>query len=302
MSFDANVVALLILLANTVAAVVYMLVMWPKMRSIYVFQRGVIMLLCPVVALLCFLFGYIFNARARKEDVDYDNLSIDKTRKQFLQPVDRNREMDTLPLEEVLSVSNTKDRRRAMLSMLRQDSRETLSLVRQAAENDDSETSHYAATALMDALGRFGAELNDLQMAYDKDRTNVQANLELLDAVLRVLNSGGLLKVEEDRYRYMLIGLVQNLNFNQPDAITPEHYAAMVRALYGVGHAQEAEEWAKLSLERQPNAEESYLNVMYIKYVLGKGDEFDAALDQLTSSSIALSDEGLRIVRFWLSK
>lgn len=302
MNLDANIVAFWILLINAVAAAIYMLAMWPKMRSIYVLQRGIIMLLCPVVGPLSFLFGYLFNARAREEDVDYDNLSIDKTRKQFLQPVDRNREMETLPIEEVLSVSSTKDRRRAMLSMLRRDTREALSLVRHAAENDDSETSHYAATALMDALGRFGAELNDLQMAYDKDRTNLQANQALLDAVLRILNSGGLLKVEEDRYRYMLIGLVQNLDHNHPEAITPGHYAAMVRALYGVGHAQEAEEWANLSLERQPDAEESYLNVMFVKYVLGKGDEFDAALKQLTSSNIALSDEGLRIVRFWLAK
>lgn len=302
MSFDANIVALCIILVNTVAAVIYVLVMWPKMRSVYVLQRGVIMLLCPVVGLLCFLLGYVFNARVRKEDVDYDNLSIDKTRKQFLQPVDKTREMETLPLEEVLSVSNTKDRRRAMLSMLRQDSRETLSLVRQAAGNDDSETSHYAATALMDALGRFGSELNDLQMVYDKDRTNLQANQELLNAVLRILNSGGLLKVEEDRYRYMLIGLVQNLEKNHPEAITPEYYAAMVRALYGVGRAQEAEGWASLSLARRSDAEESYLNVMFIKYALGKGDEFNAALKQLTNSNIALSDEGLRIVRFWLAK
>lgn len=302
MSFNANLVVFWILLANTVIAVVYMLVMWPRKRSVYVLQRGDIMLLCPVVSPLCFLLGYIFNARKSKEDVDYDNLSIDKTRKQFLQPVDKDREMETLPLGEVLSASSTRDRRRAMLNVLRRDRRDTLSLVRQAAENDDTETSHYAATALMDSFGRFTVELNDLQIAYNKDRANLQANQDLLDAVLRILNSGGLLKVEEDRYRYMLIGLIQNLNLNHPEAITPEYYTAMVHALNEVAHMQEAEEWAYLSLERQPDVEGSYLNVMYINYVLGRSDEFEATLKQLTSSSVALSEEGLRIVRFWLAK
>ncbi|MDE6260051.1 MAG: hypothetical protein K2M42_04210 [Oscillospiraceae bacterium] len=302
MGFNSNMVILWIVLINTVLSLVYMVAMWLKKRSIYVFQRGVTMVLCPVVGILCFLFSFLVDLMLRKEDVDYESLSIDKTRKKFLQPVDKERELEMLPLEEVLAVSNTRDKRRAMLNMLRLDARENLTLVRKAAENDDSETSHYAATALTDALGRFTTELNGLQVAYDKDRANLQANQELLDAVLRILNSGGLLKVEENKYRYMLIELVQNLDKNHPEAITPAYYAAMVRALHGVGRFKEAEEWAELSLERLPEAEESHLNVMYIKYALGKKEEFDEALKRLTGSSVSLSEEGLRIVRFWLAK
>lgn len=302
MGVNSNMVILWIVLINTVLSVVYMVAIWLKKRAGYVFQRGVTMMLCPIVGMLCFLFSFLVDLMLREEDVDYENLSIDKTRKKFLQPVDKERELEMLPLEEVLAVSNTRDKRRAMLNMLRLDVRENLALVRKAAENDDSETSHYAATALTDALGRFTTELNGLQVAYDKDRTNLQANQELLDAVLRILNSGGLLKVEENKYRYMLIELVQNLDKNHPEEITPAYYAAMVRALHGVGSFKEAEEWAELSLERLPEAEESHLNVMYIKYALGKKEEFDEALKRLTGSSVSLSEEGLRIVRFWLAK
>lgn len=302
MSFPSNTAILWIVLLNTAASAVYMAVMWLKTRSVYVFQRGAIMALCPVVGALCFLFSFLADLVLRKEAVDYENLSVDKTRKQFLQPVDRERELEMLPMEEVLAVSGARDKRRAMLNMLRLDVRENLTLVRKAAENDDFETSHYAAAALTDALGRFTTELNSLQTAYDKDRTDLQANRELLDAVLRILNSGGLLKVEENKYRYMLIGLVQNLEQNHPEELTPAYYAAMVRALYGVGRVQDAGRWAQLSLERQPGAEESYLNVMYVAYALGRGAEFDAALKRLTGSSIALSEDGLRLVRFWLAK
>lgn len=302
MSFNNNMAVFWIVLLNTAISAVYVVVMLVKKRSVYVLQRGITMILCPVVGMLCFLFSFLSGLVLREKAVDYENLSIDKTRKKFLQPVDKERELEMLPLEEVLAVSNTRDKRRAMLNMLRLEGRENLTLVRKAAENDDSETSHYAATALTDALGRFTTELNGLQVAYDKDRTNLQANQELLDAVLRILNSGGLLKVEENKYLYMLIGLVQNLDKNHPEAITPAYYAAMVRALHNVGRFREAEEWAELSLARQPETESSYLNVMYIKYSLDKGEEFDAALKQLTRSSISLSEDGLRIVRFWLAK
>lgn len=302
MSFNSDKMVLWIMLLNTAAAAVYMLVMWLKTHRIYVLQRGVMMVLCPIVGITCSLFSFLVDLVLNKKSVDYENLSIDKTRKKFLQPVDKGRELETLPMEEVLAVSAAKDKRRAMLNILKQDVRENLALMRKAAENDDSETSHYAAAALTDALGQFNTELNDLQAAYDRDRTNLQANKELLDAVLRILKSGGLLKVEQSKYSYMLINLVLNMEKNHPEEITSAYYAAVVRALYDVGRTQEAEEWAELSVRRQPEEEESYLNVMYIKYVMGKGSEFDAALKRLTGSNIALSEKGLQIVRFWLAK
>jgi len=302
MNLNSSALVVWIIVLNTVIAAAYTVLMWLKDRSTNAPQRGGIIILCPVVGMLCLLTSFLVDKVLSQKAVDYENLSIDKTRKQFLQPVDREREMEVLPLEEILAVSTVGEKRRAMLNMLKQDAGKNLALIRKAAEDEDSETSHYAAAALTDMLGRFSAELNALQIAYDKDRSSLRANRELLDAVRRVLDGGGLMKVEESRYQYMVISLIQNLEKDHPDEMTPADYTAMVRALYSVGRPQEAEKWAELSLERQPEAEGSYLNVMFIKYALGKGAEFDAALKRLTGSSIALSETGLRIVRFWLAK
>lgn len=302
MSYNVDWWILWALAVNFVGALAYVMVMWTRTRAAYVFQRGVIMALCPLVGPLCFLVSYLLSLVLSRADVDYENLSYDKTRKKFLQPVDREQELETLPLEEVLSMSAARDRRRAMLNMLKLDVRENLALVRKAAENQDPETSHYAASALTDVLGQFSSELNGLQAAYDRDRQNLQANRELLDVVLRILESGGLLTVEESKYQYMLAGLVRNLEQNHPEALTPRYCSAMVRALQATGRPSEAEAWAERSLEHFPEAEESHLSVMYIKYALGKGREFQAALKKLTGSGVVLSEKGLRIVRFWLAK
>ncbi|MCM1159779.1 MAG: hypothetical protein NC412_01015 [Roseburia sp.] len=302
MNFNSETFIFLIIIINTLIAVLYMAVMGIKTRLPYVFQRGMVMILCPVTGLFCYFFSFLLGLLFRNKEVDYENLSMDKTKKEFLENVDREREMEVLPLEEVLTVSVAKDRRRAMLNMLKMDVSEKLNLVRKAVENEDSETSHYAAAALTDIFNKFTLQLNELQVKYDDDRSNQQTNVEFLDAVLRILNSGGLIGVEEAKYDYMYINLLENLEKFHPDAITESYYAMMVRALEKVGRTKDAEDWAERSLQRQPDSEQSYLNVMYIKYVLGKEEEFDEVLRKLTKSSVSLSQKGLDIVRFWLAK
>lgn len=302
MRFSSEEIVWGIIFLNTVIAVIYMVIMWFKERLPFVFQRGFIMILCPVAGVFCYFFSFLLGLLFRNQEVDYDSLSMDKTKKEFLGMVDKERELEMLPLEEVLTVSVAKDRRRTMLNMLKMDVSERLRLMRKAVENEDSETSHYAAAALTDAFNKFSVELNALQVKYDNDRSDKKTNMEFLDAVLRILNSGGLLGVEEIKYDYLFINLMKNLEENHPDDITEEYYAMMVKALESVGKRAEAEEWAKLSLERQPDAEESYLNVMFIEYILGKEDEFRETLNRLIKSNISLSPKGLDIVRFWLQK
>lgn len=302
MNLNSEAIIFGIIIINTIIAILYMIIMWFVKRQPHVFLRGVTMLLCPVVGVLCYLFCFLFELLFPNGNVDYDNLSMDKSKKEFLETVDREHEMEVLPLEEVLTVSVAKDRRRAMLNMLKMDISEKLSLVRKAVENDDSETSHYAAAALTDVFNQFNLQLNDIQVKYDNDRTDQKTNVEFLDIVLRILNSGGLLGVEETKYYYMYINLVLNLEKYHPEAITETYYAMMVSALEKVGKVQDAEEWAEKSLKWQPEVEQSYLNVMYIKYILGKEEEFQEVLKKLTGSNIALSQKGLDIVRFWLVK
>lgn len=302
MELNSEKIVLGIIIANTIIAILYMIIMGIKTRLFYVVLRGVTMLLCPVAGICCYFFCFLFDLIATKGKVDYDSLSMDKTKREFLGTVDKERELEVLPLEEVLTVAATKDRRRAMLDMLKRDISEKLHLVRKAVENDDSETSHYAAAALTDVFNRFNLEMNDLQVKYDSDRSNEQNNREFLDSVIRILNSGGLLGVEETKYYYLYINLLLNLEKYHSEAITPDYYAMMVKALEKTGRVQEAENWARLSLERQPEEEQSYLNMMYIMYILGREEEFREILRKLTNSNIPLSQKGLDIVRFWLAK
>lgn len=302
MNYNGNMIIWLVLLINLLITLVYMIVMYVKTKMSYVFLRGIIMLFCPITAACCYFLSYLQDIVFRVKEVDYENLSMDKTKKEFEQRVDKDAEMKMLPMEEVLTVSTTKDRREAMINLLKTDVSDRLSLIRKAVENEDPETAHYAASALTDVFGKFTTEVNHLQAAYDSDRSNREINEEYIDVVLRILGSGALFGVEEMTYLYIYTGLVENLVQHHPKALSGEQCAMMVKSLYKEGKSAEAEKWAELSLEKWPDDEQSYLNILYIKYNLGKEEEFYKCLKELTDSGIALSRKGLDIVRFWLKR
>lgn len=291
-----------VLILNFVIAAVYTTVMYIRTQMRFVFVRGAIMLLCPVTAFSCYFFSYIMDLLFQEEEVDYANLSLDKTKKEFEQEIDREEEMKRLPMEEVLTVSTAKDRREAMINLLKSDVSDSMGLIRKAIDNEDPETVHYAASALTDIMSRFTAEVNRLQAVYDEDRTNREVNEDYIDAVLRILGSGALLGVEEMTYLYIYTGLVENLAKHYPAAVTGEQCEVMVRALYKEGKSQEAEKWAEFSMERWPDAEQSYRNILYIKYYLGKEEEFFKCLKELAGSGLALSPRGLDIMRYWMKR
>ena len=302
MNYNGNVIVWMVLLANLLIAAGYIIVRYIQTNQRYVFIRGVIMICCPVTALCCYFFSYLLGVVFRTEEVDYENLSMDKTKKEFEPEVDRDAEMKMLPIEEVLTVSTTKDRREAMINLLKTDISENLGLVRKAVENEDPETAHYAASALTDIMSKFTAEINRLQAIYDSDRANQEINEEYIDTVLRILDSGALLGVEEMMYLYIYTGLVENLMKYHPNAITSEQCSMMVRALFKEGKSAQAEEWAELSLRKWPDEEQSYQNILYIKYNLEKKEDFYKSLDDLTKSGIPLSPKGLDIIRYWLRR
>ena len=100
----------------------------------------------------------------------------------------------------------------------------------------------------------------------------------------------------------LYVDLINNLNKYHPDMLDTEHYHNVVECLLKIGRYDDADKWAELSIERQPNMEQSYLNALNVKYKTEKWDEFKSVLDRMLKSGAQLSEKGIGIVRFWKSK
>ena len=168
-----------------------------------------------------------------------------------------------------------------------------------ALDNEDPETAHYAAAALMDILQKYSKKLATLSQKYQANPQDADINKEYADVTYEYISSGVLGEIEVKKYSHLYVELIDNLNTFHPDMLDTEQYKNVVDCLLKIGKYDEADKWANLSIERQPNIEQSYLNALNVKYKTEQWDDFKIVLDKMLKSGAQLSQKGIGVVRFW---
>ncbi len=288
-----------IILVNTVLVAAYFLLFTILGKFRPTLCKSIVMLLTPPIGVICFFINFILSLFDRKSAIDYEELTFSKEKKQFAKQTDYETEKEFVPLEEALIISDVTDKRHALLNVLKADVSNNMSSLVKALDNEDSETAHYAASALMDMIQKYTKRLTELSAKYKSDKKDMDVNREYADLVCEYMNSGVLGEVELKKQAHLYIELVENLNKNHPEALDSDHYRYIVSSLIKLGKYDEADQWANLSIERQPNVEQSYLNLLDVKYKQENWDEFKTALDRMIKSDVQLSQKGIGAIRFW---
>ena len=117
--------------------------------------KAVIMFICPIVAPLFFFLSHIFYLIFYKSEVDLADVVFSKEKVQTHIHADEEQDLDVVPLEEAIAVSDTGSLRLLVMNVVRGDIRKSLSSIALALNSEDSETSHYAASVLQDELNEF---------------------------------------------------------------------------------------------------------------------------------------------------
>ena len=160
---------LLMLFANLLIAVIYFLwymvfatIFGKKRTKKYKKDNGrtyllrfVVMLLCPVIGPLLFLLSYLIFKLPFWKKADLEDVIFSKERVRIQMKADEERERNVIPLEDALAVNDKTRMRMVMMNVLKGDIQSSLSAISQALKVKDSETSHYAASALSDELNKF---------------------------------------------------------------------------------------------------------------------------------------------------
>ena len=124
--------------------------------------RAVIMLLTPVVGPMFFLMGTMLHYVLFRQEVDLEDVIFSKERVQTRQMADAEAEGNVVPIEEALAVSDKDSMRTLLMNIIKGDVQDSLASIALALNSEDSETSHYAATVLRDALNDFRTHVQEL--------------------------------------------------------------------------------------------------------------------------------------------
>lgn len=302
---------LLVILINTIISIIYLL--WGILahkknelgengRIVYVI-RAICMFICPVVGVLFFLIGYIFKVIFFNEAVDLDDVIFSKERVRQLSKANEEREMNLVPIQEALAVSEQANLRQLMLDVLKGDIDKSLASIALALNSADSETSHYAASVLSKELNEFRINARRLEQQMDEGEDDAHAYAKMLIAYLdKVLKQRVFTTVEQDYF----IGVMEKageklyeLEKYRPLDGTYNSYAAIASRIMDEKEFEKAKKWCDRALKVYPGDYASYQCKLKYLFATEQKEEFRVLLDELKGSGIEIDNETLEMIRIF---
>ncbi|MFZ7120110.1 MAG: hypothetical protein ACOWWH_04080 [Eubacteriaceae bacterium] len=257
------------------------------------------MILCPVIGPGFLLFSWCFRILLYKKEVDIGDLSFHREELNMIIGPDFNKEIDAVPIEEALIVSNNNNKRRVILDVLKEDYNNSLTVITNALESDDSETSHYVATVIADVKSNFKVTVQKMQENLKKYPDDADIYCILIDYIHSFLEKDVLSEIEEMTYIEQYVQLMGKLFLQNKKAITSKMYKNIIDHLLKVGNSSEALLWGQRAITECPNELDTYKGNLKLYYEIDdKGNFFDI-LKRMKESNVEFDNESLELIRFY---
>jgi len=266
-------------------------------ESIY---RFVIVFLLPVFGFLYFFIDMITNRFAKGSDSivkSYLDYIKDKNRVDYIEGIDFEKEINIVPPEDSLIFNEDKIKRSYLIHILKKDFVSHIKGLKKALENDDTETSHYAAAALMEIKNQFELMIQSASEKYERNKGDVSILQEYTSILKKYLNSDVPDKVDYYRYlREYSIVLEKLLSKHKTSEV---YFTDKISCDIELRDYDSAGEFCQRFLNYFPNSEKPYLALMKLKYFTHNYKSFAEVLSNLKETNFVLSNQAKNIINFW---
>ena len=289
------------LILNLVVVAVYLVVqllLGQNARKSCLLKAGV-MILCPVIGPLCFFVSYVVWLFSR-QSVDLEDVIFSKERVATYRVPEENKEMNMVSMADALVVSDRENLRNLMMHVVCEDDGESLAVIRQGLQSDDSETSHYAASVLQDKLGayrrRVQSEYLQLQETEDEEvRANQAA--KLLEYMLPMLKRDVFGVVELSGFVKKADQLADILTASEETWIDVYTYDDLFHVAMAAKEEAIAEKWCDRLVATYPDTQNAYACRLQLCYQQGRREEFRETMDALKRSDVVVDSQLLEWIR-----
>lgn len=213
------------------------------------------------------------------------------------QSIKKDKELNVISIEEALIVNDYPTRRRVLIDVLKEDALKYIDVLKRAVLNEDSETSHYAVTAVTEVKRELTLLLQQLAVQYSENPRDSKIANTYADVVKEYLRSGFLDASTARQYQILYTQILDNLIRNQDATeITFENKINMELDLKDYANAENT---AKQFINQFPLCEIGYIKLMAIYFELRSYKRLHEKIYQLKNSPIILSNQAMTIIRYW---
>ena len=295
-----SILILTLLVLNLIIAVAYyvicVVVKLNKEKSILI--KAVVMALCPIIAPVVFGLSYFLFKVFMSAPVDLEDVIFGKEHPKFETKAEEEKEKNMIPLEEAIVITEKQDLRRLMMDVVSSDIKNSLASITLALNSEDTETAHYAASVLQDALNDFRtvvekeykAILDDAPEKYERCR-------RLIDYMDQVLSQKVFIELEQRNYVGIMETVAEILFEGEPDSITTEQYESISLRLLGIEDYDKCEKWCNRARTYCPAALASYTCQLKLFFAMRRREDLFRVINELKTSPIVIDKETLELIR-----
>ena len=260
--------------------------------------KTLIMILCPVVGVLFFSLSYIWYKAFMSSPVDLEDVIFGKEHPKFETKAEEDKERNMIPLEEAIAITEKQDLRKLMMNVVSSDINHSLASITLALNSGDTETAHYAASVLQDALNDFRtvvekeykAILDNVPDKYDRCRN-------LIDYMDQVLSQKVFIEMEQRNYVEIMETVGEILFEGEPDSITTEQYENISLRLLGIEDFDKCEKWCERARIYCPTSLASFTCQLKLYFAMRRREDLFRVINELKASPIVIDKETLELIR-----
>ncbi|MCL6570101.1 MAG: hypothetical protein K6T88_00260 [Bacillus sp. (in: Bacteria)] len=214
-------------------------------------------------------------------------------------PINNEDEENIIPFEDALILNDNKIKRKMLLDILKGDFLLNIDALEKALQNEDSETSHYAATAIQSIKRTLLKKMYEMEELLNEN-SNDQYALETYRDVLKNYIRIEFLDIKT-RQKYMnyysqtLEKLIKNGSSN-----TIDNFIEKIHVDIELNHFNHALDTTKVLLKHFPTNENAYFASLQVCFQMKNKKEFDQIVKKLKESKTVLSPNKLIQLRFWI--
>lgn len=258
----------------------------------------IVMLICPVVGPLFFLPACLWYKLFFSEPVDLDDVIFSKERVKASVRAEEEQERNMVSLEEAIEVTNESDLRNLMMNIVKGDIRKSLASISLALNSEDTETAHYAASVLQDALNDFRMTVEKQKKLIEEGGADKTAYADmLLNYMNDVLKQKVFTDMEQKSYVAEMDYVGEVLYAEAPDAMSIEQMEALILRLLEIENFIDCEKWCERAKEKYPNTLAAYTCRLKLYFSSGQREKFFETIEELKHSPVVVDRETLELIR-----
>lgn len=217
---------------------------------------------------------------------------------QLRQPVEIEKEMNLVPIQDALLLNDNKTKRKLLIHSLKENTIQNPIVLEKALENEDSETSHYAATAIMEIKRKLLNRIQLLEEELKKKPDDAHVLSTYAGVICEYLHKGFLDAGTYHEYQILLSAVLERILTGGHGS--KQHYIDKINTDLELHEYKKANFYCERFMEDYSDDEMAYLLAMKLHYTLKNSSRLQEVISLLKKQSVRLSPQGLSMIRFWL--